>query len=257
MRARFKLGLAVAVALLARGADAAPIDDANAGVIAAQKGQYDEAIEKFTNAINADGLDLHDRAQAYAYRGIAKATVGDFDGAQEDLNYSVALNSDYNGDAYAFRGYFRMLREQAKEGAADLAKSAEIHIWPYNVLWLYIARLKSGTPDEGPYSLSANANLLNRQINREGTSDLARWPGPVVKFMMGQMTEPQMRAAANEGDPVKLNERVCDVDFYGAELDLARGRVAAAKPKLQAALEKCPRAAFERMGASVELSQLK
>src|SRR5262252_5508515 len=99
--------LALAALAAPYPAPAAPVDDANAAVVAAQKGKYDDAIMLFTNAINSDGLDLHDRAQAYAYRGIAKATTGDYDGAQEDLNSAVVLNSDYNGDAYAFRGYFR------------------------------------------------------------------------------------------------------------------------------------------------------
>src|SRR5262249_2867334 len=148
-----------------------------------------QAIQLFSNAVNAEGLDLHDRAKAFSYRGIARATTGDYDGAQADLNSAVALGSDYTPDALAFRGYFRLVRGQAKEAAADLDKSADDHIWPYNVLWLYLARQKANIPDDGPHSLSANAGLLGRQLNQEGTSDLVRWPGAVVKFMQGQMTE--------------------------------------------------------------------
>src|SRR5438128_10998419 len=91
---------------------AAGVEDANAAVLAARSGKYDDAIRLFTNAINGDDLNLTGRAQAYAYRGIAKATTGDYDGATDDLNRAVVLNSDYAADSYAYRGYFeRVLGE--------------------------------------------------------------------------------------------------------------------------------------------------
>jgi lipoprotein NlpI len=245
------------VAVLAGDVRAAAVDDANAAVAAARNGKYDDAIALFTNAINSDELNLKGRAQAYAYRGIAKATTGDYGGAQEDLNYAVVLDSDYNADAYAFRGYFRMVRGQPKEGAADLEKSAELLVWPYNALWLYLARLKSGTPDEGAHSLPANAAILASQIGADGTSGMMRWPAPVVRYMMDEMSEAEMRAAADMGDPARRAERICDADFYPAERDLARGDAAKARPKLQAAAEKCPFASFERMGAAAELDRMK
>src|SRR5580765_4608189 len=88
-------------------------------VRAARDGKYDDAIRLFTNAINSDDLNLKSRAQAYAYRGIAKATTGDYDGATEDLNRSVALNSDYASDSYAYRGYFEMVQGDAQKASAD------------------------------------------------------------------------------------------------------------------------------------------
>jgi len=238
-------------------AHADAVEDANAAVIAARNGHYDDAIRLFTSAINADELNLVGRAQAYAYRGIAKATTGDYEGAQEDLNFSVALDSGYNADAYAFRGYFRMVRGQVKEAAADLAKSAELLIWPYNALWLYIARLKGGVPDTGDHSIAKNAEILGAQRARDGTTGMTRWPAPVVKYMMGQMQAEEVRAQAKEGDPSRLAERVCDVDFYLAEVELAHSNVGAARPMLQNAADKCPFASFERMGATAELQRLK
>lgn len=247
------LGLVLSpLAVLAAGAD-----DANRAVAAARDGRYDEAITLFTSAINSDELSLKGRAQAYAYRGIAKATTGDYDGAQLDLNSSVALDSDYKADAYAFRGYVRLVLGQAKEAAADLEKSAELLIWPYNVLWLHVARLKAGLPDEGPYSLANNAITIDVKRNQDGSPGLSRWPGALVKFMQGTGTRESVAASAQEGDPARLAERVCDVDFYFAELDLAHNDAAAAKPQLERAAEKCPFASFERMGATAELMRLK
>jgi lipoprotein NlpI len=237
----------VALILSADMVRAAGVEDANAAVVAARDGKYDDAIRLFTNAINSDDLNLKSRAQAYAYRGIAKATTGDYDGATDDLNRSVALNSDYASDSYAYRGYFELVQGDAQKASTDLAKSAEMKIWPYNALWLSLARMKANVPDTDAHSLAKNAAQF----------DLAQWPGAVVKFLMGQARPEEVAAAANLGDPQKLVERVCDADFYVAEYDLAHNNEAAAKLGFQRAAEKCPFASFERMGATAELMRLK
>jgi lipoprotein NlpI len=248
MRASGKICMALALLALPLGsAWADGLEDANAAVKAAREGKYDDAIRLFTSAINSDELNIKGRAQAFAYRGIAKATLGDYDAAQEDLNFSVALDTEYNADAYAFRGYIALVTGAPAKGAADLAKSAGLKIWAYNALWLAVARMKAGIADTDKVSLANNAMTL----------DLNQWPGPVVKFMMGQAKPEEVAAAANQGDPAKAAERVCDADFYVAEYDLAHDNVAAARPLLQRASEKCPFASFERMGATAELKRLK
>ena len=226
---------------------AAGIDDANAAVIAARNGKYDDAIHLFTSAILSDELNLTGRAQAYSYRGIAKATVGDYDGAQEDLDFSVALDSPFNADALAYRGYIELVTGQPQKAVADLAKSASLKVWAYNALWLSLARMKAGVADTGNFSLAMNAMMLN----------MNQWPGSVVQFLMGQGSPADVNASATMGDPAKLVERVCDADFYVGEYHLAHGKAADAKPLLQRASEKCPFASFERMGATAELMRLK
>ena len=226
---------------------AAGVDDANAAVAAARAGKYEDAIRLFTNAINSDELNLPGRAQAYAFRGIAKAATGDYDGAQEDLNFSVALDSPYNADAFAYRGYFELVLGQAPKAADDLAKSARLKVWGYNALWLSLARSKAGLPDTDDLSLANNAMRL----------DLNQWPGTVAKYLMGQVKREDVAAAANQGDPARLVERVCDADFYVAEYDLIHNSAVLAKPGFQRAAEKCPFASFERMGATAELMRLK
>ncbi|MSP95244.1 MAG: hypothetical protein EXR00_08230 [Alphaproteobacteria bacterium] len=239
--------VASGVLLATVSAYAAAVDDANSAVRAARDGKYEEAIELFTSAINTDELNLKGRAQAYAYRGIAKAAIGNYESANEDLNSAVVLDSEYSADAYAYRGYFRMVQGRSREGAADLEKSAEQKVWSYNAIWLHLARIKAGLPDTDGISLGANATMLN----------LNAWPGPVIRYLLGQGTQEAMTAAAQEGDPTRLIERVCDVNFYVAEKALTTGDVATARPLLQKAADKCPFASFERMGAIVELARLK
>lgn len=250
--------VALAALLMAPvAARSAASDDANAAVIAAKNGQYEEAIELFTRAINSDELGLTNRARAFGYRGIAKATTGDYEGAQLDLNSAVALDSDFNADAYAYRGYIKLVLGQAKEAAVDLEKSADLLIWSYNVLWLHLARLKAGLPDTGPRSLTNNAITLDVKRNQDGSPGLTRWPGALVKYMQGTVTREAVVEAAQQGDPARLAERVCDVDFYLGEVDLARNNPAAAKTQFERAADKCPFASFERMGSTAELMRLK
>ena len=248
MRKFVKATLTLALLFLPSGmASAGGIDDANAAVKAARDGKYEDAIQLFTSAINSDELNLAGRAQAYAYRGIAKATISDYDGAAEDLNFSVALDSPYNADAYAFRGYIGLVTGgDAAKAAADLAKSASLKVWGYNALWLSLARMRAHVPDTDNVSLANNAGKLMDQ-----------WPMPVIKFLLGQVNVDQVRMAANEGDPARLNERVCDADFYVAEYNLAHGDAPGAKPLLDHATQVCPFASFERMGAAAELMRLK
>lgn len=235
--------------LLLAGSDAyaAAVEDANSAVIAARDGKYDEAIELFTKAINTDELNLKSRAQAYAYRGVAFAAIGDYEHANDDLNSAVVLGSEYSADAFAYRGYFRMVQGRSSEAAADLAKSANEKVWSYNAIWLALARMKAGIADNDALSLSANAAMLN----------MAAWPGPVINYLMGKATPEAVNAAAQQGEPARLIERVCDADFYVAEVALTKNDVATARPLLQRAAEKCPFASFERMGAAAELARLK
>jgi hypothetical protein len=116
--------------------------------------------------------------------------------------------------------------------------------------------LKAGLPDEGAYSLANNIKELESKPNQDGTPGLSRWPAALVRFMQGTGTRESVAAAAQEGDPARLNERVCDVYFYLAELDLAHNDSAAAKPQFERAAQTCPFASFERTGAAAELKRL-
>jgi lipoprotein NlpI len=187
------------------------------------------------------------RAQAYAYRGIARAATSDYVGAKEDLDLAVALDTEYNPEAYAYRGYFEMVTGEAAKGAADLEKSARFKVWSYQAMWLALARAKAHVPDTDDISLKMNSEMLK----------MDQWPGPVVKFLLGEAPASSVALAAEAGDPSRLKERTCDANFYVAESHLAHGDAAAAKPLLTRAAADCPFASFERMGATAELTRLK
>ncbi len=250
--------VAGAFAPVAAYADA--VIDADNAVMAARSGQYEQAIDLFTRAINSDELSLKSRAQAFAYRGIAHATLGDYDAARLDLTSAVALDSDYNADAYAFRGYLELVTGDAARAAADLEKSVHLNMWPYNALWLHLARLNVHVPDTDDISLQKNMEKLAQQRAARSAAAQPRnmdWPRTVMQFYLGQRTVDDVLTGAKGGDPAGLAERMCDANFYVAEYRLVHGDTAAARPLFQQAEMSCPAAAFERMGATAELSRMK
>ena len=82
------------LAILAAGeAKAAAVDEANAAVLAAKAGDYDDAIRLFTDVLGRSDMADRGRAQAFAYRGISLAATGNYPAALRDLDSAVALNS--------------------------------------------------------------------------------------------------------------------------------------------------------------------
>ena len=241
---RLFTALFAALVVGAAGAEAAAVDDANAAVLAAKDGHYDDAIRLFTDALETNEMADRGRAQAFSYRGISLAAIGNYPAALRDLDSAVALNSPYQADAYSYRGFLELSLGRSADGAADLAKGADLLVWPYNVLWLAIARAKAGVPDTGVHSLKNNAAML----------DLSRWPGPVLQYYLGGLTSDEVRAAAEMGDPMAKESRVCDAVFYIGEFDLAHGNAEMAEPSLNRAANDCPYSSFERVGAAAELS---
>jgi lipoprotein NlpI len=74
-----------------------------------------------------------------------------------------------------------------------------------------------------------------------------KWPAPVVALYLGKKTPAQAMAAA------KTAGQRCEVLFYGAELQLARHRTAAALGPLKLAAKTCPLNYIEHAGALAEL----
>jgi len=52
---------------------------------------------------------------------------------------------------------------------------------------------------------------------------MTQWPAPVIRMFLGQMTPAAVLAAANDPDPIKKKDQVCDANFYSGELALRTG----------------------------------
>ena len=164
--------------------------------------QRDEAIRSAT--FGASGL-IH-AAQAFNNRGLAYAAKQDYDRAIADYNEAIRLNPKF----------------------------------PYSVLWLYLARTRSGA-DTAAAELDANAKKLKQPD----------WPYPVVELFLGRRTPKSTLVA-----PTKPNDR-CEAQFYVGEWQLLRGDRPKALAALKAAVGTCPKSNVEYDFARAELKRLR
>jgi len=86
---------------------------------------YTESIKNLTIAINA----APDKFEPYFFRGLAKYSLGDYNGAIADLNHSISINS-YFSYSYLYRGLCKQQQKKYHEALKDYASA--IHRGPNN-----------------------------------------------------------------------------------------------------------------------------
>lgn len=270
---------AVACSMASGLAYAAAYDDFAAGIAAYERGDGAGAIASLTAAINASDLAPNLKVTAYLDRGNAYVVNHQCALALADANAAKALGSNGNTllvllanaelcsgnfkDADAsftallasMQGnsaiYFARGRERWASGdfagaASDFtALNAARPDYPYSVLWLAVAEYRAGHPDLG---------ALEKAASR---FDNGTWPAPIVKFYLAQAKAEDVEAAAAQGDQKAISGQQCEANFYVAEWRIAQNDSSAAKPLLQAAMDKCPPTFIERGAATIEIARLK
>lgn len=78
-------------------------EEFNKGVIQGLEGQYTDALDHFTKAIELNPL----YAEAYLYGGLAHSELGNHNDAIRYFTISIELDSKYSDQAYYFRGMAR------------------------------------------------------------------------------------------------------------------------------------------------------
>jgi lipoprotein NlpI len=116
----------------------------------------------------------------------------------------------------------------------------------YAALWRYLAQSRLGQAREARAALTDAAKTLP-----------AKWPAAAVEHYLGRASEPAVFAAANDPDPKKRADQLCEANFYVAMARILRNQGAQAVPLLQAAEKDCPRDFAEYSGAVVELKRTK
>ncbi|MGD1008267.1 MAG: trypsin-like peptidase domain-containing protein, partial [Ignavibacteriaceae bacterium] len=92
------------------------------GYYADKKGNYQEAIDYFTNYL----IKYPNDANAYSNRGIAKADLEDYRGAIQDYNQAIEINPNYAG-AYYNRGIAKADLEDYRGAIQDYNQAIEIN----------------------------------------------------------------------------------------------------------------------------------
>ncbi len=87
-------------------------------------------------------------------------------------------------------------------------------------------------------------------------ADLSKWPGPVLKLDLGQITADEVMAAAANPDANTQKGQVCEANYYTGEDALLHQQRATALARFKAASDGCPKNYIENAAAQAELKRL-
>jgi len=181
---------------------------------------------------------------AYRGRGWAHYVKGERDAAIDDYDHAIAIDPKYES-AYFDRGLAHLYAGLLTKALADLEKASELSPkWAYSAIWVDIVNKRT--------------NLPSRLVESAKQIDMTRWPAAVVSLYLGKMTPAEVLSAADDVDPDKKNQQVCEAQFYIGELALQRGARDEAIRLFKFAAANCPfdSAPVERAAASAELRAL-
>jgi lipoprotein NlpI len=202
------------------------------------KGENDRAIADYTQAIQLDR-----GAHPYNSRGDAYLAKGDYEHAIADYDRVVELDQN-NPRVYLKRGVANLYVGAAQKAATDLNRASELDRHdPYTALWLEIL----GKRSRGGSQLAKAATSI----------DMNRWPAPIVRLYLGQITPAEVTAAADQGDAAMKKAQTCEANFYAGKFAAQRGKKDQAKQLFELAAAQCPRSFIEYGAANSELRTLR
>ena len=203
-----------------------------------QKGDDDRAIADYNEAIRLTPK----YAYAYNNRGTAYDHKGDADRAIADYNEAIRLDPKY-AQAYFNRGVASLYAGRLPKALADLGQSRALNPkYAYAALWLNIVETRSNLPSQ----LAEAAKQI----------DMTKWPAPVIRLFLGQTTPEAVLAAADDPNAKTKQGKVCEANFYTAELALQRRAKDEATRLLRRAATECGNGFTERAAANAELKAL-
>jgi lipoprotein NlpI len=88
-----------------------------------------------------------------------------------------------------------------------------------------------------------------------GDADLSKWPGPLLGYLQGSVSEEDVLKAA-AADPDTATAHLCDAKFFLGEMDLLVGEIDEARKSFNDAVSSCPKTQIEYFGAKAELGRL-
>lgn len=199
------------------------------GITHALKYQDAEALADMTAAIQL----LPESADLYHWRGWIYGHSGDEKNALADFATAMDNQRDDTDIVYSIGGMY-FLEEKFTDAASNFAAMVRAkQDDPESVLQLHLANLNAGVDDTAEFERNAkNANL-------------DAWPGPLVKLMLGQISQSDAQAAVHAAnfEYYEPLDRACEETFVAAEwLRFVKHDKSGAKPLYEQVEHNCSRA---------------
>jgi PQQ-dependent catabolism-associated CXXCW motif protein len=206
----------------------------------AEKEDYEKAISDLTQAIaaNPNNVDLIvERAAMYLSKR-------DYHHAIQETTEALSRRT---ADVFALwvRARAKLYSEGADQAVNDLL--AAVKAQPNGstlVMWLHVARLRSGQDDAE--ELAANAKGFDR----------TRWPWPIIGLFLGAGAPEAVMSTAQSGNAAVRQDWMCQAAFFVGIHQAAKGAQDAARALFQDAAKTCSKASPEYHAAKEELSRL-
>ena len=166
-------------------------------------------------------------ADAFNFIGIYYTQEGEFENAYESFDGVLELAPEYDY-AYLNRGIALYYGERYELAEKDLQKFYSLQPNDgYRALWLYIIESKLN-PVLAKEQLAKNRANLNNDL----------WGTKIVDFFLGKLTKEQLFDDAKIGlkTPKEYAERLCELYFYLAKLNMIEGHYDDAANYLRLAL---------------------
>ncbi len=195
-------------------------------------GDFDHAI-----ALNPELME------ARMSRGWAMADREDWTGATADFNDAIQIDP-YNPRLYVARGVVAFLSGDDAHAVESFGRAIDVAPQgaPYALLWMKLAVLRSRRDDGG------------RLEKGTAALDLALWPGPILRFLNGDLSAADLATAA--GDAALNPNQACEAAFYPAMASMIAGKTGEAKAGLSQARSTCADASIESAAADILLGTM-
>jgi tetratricopeptide (TPR) repeat protein len=265
---------------LAGFADAIRIDPkagdrlATRGYALTEIGRYDEALADYDRAAQlqpTEGVFLAQRMSVYLLRGQPLSALPEIDRSMvvepgyADALYLrgfvrlAALQPDEairDFDAYLAKrpegrlgfkglGFAKMMKGDFAGAADDFRKSVELNLLdPGTIMWLHVANQRLGKDDHEELAKYA------LRVDPKG------WPGPALRFALGQLPLEAMLAAADSPSELTAREHQADAYYYAGEYYLSIHDTANAQKMFLEAISRNQRDKIEDVAARGELAAL-
>ena len=243
---------------------------------------YADEVVGYTRALVSGKLSDKQLASVYEKRAVRYSFMGDSASALADLDKALSKDPNFT-DAYITRAEVNLYANQLDLARGDFEQAMSldpsraamraatglglIEYWKrdyakaaqqfqraveaststdaaYRALWLSLANSQQGK------SRDPNVDQALQSVGADS------WPGPILRFLQGTISEQDLLRAAKKPDNENALERICEAHFYMGEYHAAKGDTQKARAEFEEVLKTNVKDFVEYKFARSELKRL-